>query len=111
MAEQRVHERLVLDAVAKHLSLRLDEEKFEQFLAMAASQQNVSSMALRQRLTEDGRLEGLRAQLLRDQTLQHLLGETDDDEDESTEASAAEGVEDAETENTETENTGTENDD
>lgn len=111
MAEQRVHERLVLDAVAKHLSLRLDEEKFEQFLAMAASQQNVSSMALRQRLTEDGRIEGLRAQLLRDQTLQHLLGETDDDEEESTEASTAEEAEDAGTDNDGTDNDETENED
>lgn len=92
VAEKRVHERLVLDAVAKHLGLRLDEEKFEGFLAMAAADQKVSSLALRQRLTEDGRIEGLRAQLLRDQTVQHLLGETGGDDEESQET-APQGAE------------------
>ncbi|MEO1367040.1 MAG: hypothetical protein AAFX50_07655, partial [Acidobacteriota bacterium] len=85
-AERRVHERLVLDAIAKDQDLRLDEEKFEHFLASAAAQQNVSSLALRQRLAEDGRLEPLRAQLLREQTIGQLLGEeqasdADDDSD------------------------------
>ena len=78
MAVNRVHERLVLDAIAKEKELVLDEEKFEQFLAMAAAQQGTSSLALRQRLDQDGRLESLRAQLLRDQTVAHLLGEEDE---------------------------------
>ncbi|MEM1176833.1 MAG: trigger factor [Acidobacteriota bacterium] len=85
-AERRVHERLVLDAIAKDQGSRLDEEKFEMFLSSAAAQQNVSSLALRQRLSEDGRLEPLRAQLLREQTIAELLGEGDsvsDDEDDS----------------------------
>ncbi|MEM9554303.1 MAG: trigger factor [Acidobacteriota bacterium] len=74
-AEQRVHERLLLDAVAKAEDQRLDEARFEQFLGAVASQQGTTSQALRQRLSEDGRIEALRAQLLRDQTLAHLLGE------------------------------------
>ncbi|MCG8459657.1 MAG: hypothetical protein MI919_25535, partial [Holophagales bacterium] len=75
MAEQSVHERLVLDAVAGHLEMRLDEERFERFLASAARSQGTSSLALRQRLSEDGRLESLRSDLLRSQTISHLLGD------------------------------------
>lgn len=74
-AERRVHDRLVLDAVAEVEDLRLDEERFERFLAAVAADQGTSSHALRQRLSEDGRIEGLRAQLLRDQTVAYLLGE------------------------------------
>ncbi len=79
VAVNRVHERLVLDAIAKAEELKLDEEKFEQFLAAAAADQRTSSLALRQRLDQDGRLESLRAQLLRNQTVGHLLGELDDE--------------------------------
>ncbi len=74
-AEKRVHARLLLDAIARKDGIRLDESIFESFLAAAASQQKTSSLALRQRLAEEGRLEGIRAQMLRDQTLSHLLGE------------------------------------
>ena len=77
-AERRVHERLVLDAIAKAEDIALNEEKFELFLGSVAAQQNVSSLALRQRLAEDGRLEPLRAQLLREQTIAQLLGEEDE---------------------------------
>ncbi len=80
-AEQRVHERLVLDAVGAHLQLKLDESAFEQFLTMAAAERRMSSQVLRQQLSENGRLEPLRAQLLRDQTVRHLLGEGDAEED------------------------------
>ena len=81
-ATDRVHERLILDAIAKEKELKLNEEKFEQFLAMAAAQQGMSSLALRQRLDQDGRLESVRAQMLRDQTTAMLLGEVDESEDE-----------------------------
>lgn len=74
-AEKRVHARLLLDAIARKDGIRLDEGFFETFLSAAASQQKVSSLALRQRLAEEGRLEGIRAQMLRDQTLAHMLGE------------------------------------
>ena len=74
-AEKRVHARLLLDAIARKEGIRLDESVFESFLAAAASAQKTSSLALRQRLAEEGRLEGIRAQMLRDQTLSHLLGE------------------------------------
>ena len=78
-AVNRVHERLVLDAVAAAESLRLDENEFEHFLARAAAEQKTSSMALRQRLSENGMIEELRADLLRQQTVRHLLGDLDDE--------------------------------
>lgn len=74
-AEKRVHARLLLDAIARKDGIRLDESVFEGFLAAAASSQKTNSLALRQRLAEEGRLEGIRAQMLRDQTLSGLLGE------------------------------------
>ncbi len=74
-AEKRVHARLLLDAIARKDAIRLDESVFEGFLAAAASSQKTNSLALRQRLAEEGRLEGIRAQMLRDQTLSGLLGE------------------------------------
>lgn len=74
-AQQRVHDRLLLDAVGRESGTVLDESEFERVLGSLAKMQNVSSMTLRQRLSESGRLEGLRAQLLRDQVLRELLGE------------------------------------
>lgn len=85
-AEKRVHARLLLDAVARAEMIRLDENTFEGFLAAAASQQKVSSLALRQRLAEDGRLEGIRGQMLRDQTMAYLLGEAPPVETEESQA-------------------------
>ena len=38
--------------------------------------QKTTSLALRQQLAESGRLESLRGQLLREQTIGHLLGDT-----------------------------------
>ncbi len=79
-AERRVHDELVLDAIAKAESLRLDENEFERFLTAAAAQQQSSSLALRQQLSDSGRLEPLRAKMLRAQTVGFLLG---DDKSES----------------------------
>ncbi|MEM1202216.1 MAG: trigger factor [Acidobacteriota bacterium] len=84
-AERRVHERLLLDAVAKKDGIRLDEAEFERFLGAAAAQQGLSSLALRQRLSENGQIDGLRGQMLRDQTLSQLLGEREASDDEGTE--------------------------
>lgn len=87
-AEKRVHARLVLDAVAKALELRLDEQEFERFLAGLAAQRQQSTFALRQQLSENGRIEGLRQQLLREQTIRHLLGSDPVAEDEETPAAS-----------------------
>ena len=78
-AEMRVHDRLILDAIAKEKTLRLDESRFEEILSAIAQDQGTNSLAVRQRLAEDGRLESLRAQLLRDQTVAYLLGEDEDE--------------------------------
>jgi len=74
-AEARVHSRLLLDAVAKAKGLKLDEAEFERVLKRMAQQQNRSSLSIRQELSEGGRLQGLRADLLAQQTVRHLLGE------------------------------------
>ena len=79
-AQMRVHDRLLLDAIAKDKTLRLDESRFEELLAAIAEDQGTNSLAVRQRLAEDGRLEALRSQLLRDQTVAHLLGEDEEEE-------------------------------
>jgi trigger factor len=75
LAERRVHARLLLDAVAESESIALSEEEFERALAVVARSQNTSTPALRRALDEDGRLANFRAQLLRDKTIRHLLGE------------------------------------
>ena len=75
LAERRVHARLLLDAIAESESIRLAEEEFERALAVVARSRNTSTPALRRALDEDGRLESFRAQLLRDKTIRHLLGE------------------------------------
>ncbi len=74
-AERRVHEQLLLDAIAAAENQRLDEQEFERVLSALAAPQKTSSMALRQQLSESGRLESLRTQMLRDQTVRWLLGE------------------------------------
>jgi trigger factor len=75
LAERRVHARLLLDAIAESESIQLSEEEFERALAVVARSQNTSTPALRRALDEDGRLANFRAQLLRDKTIRHLLGE------------------------------------
>ncbi len=74
-AERRVHARLLLDAVARVQKIKLDETHFEAFLGHLAAEQGQSTLALRHKLSETGRLESLRAELLRSQTLRQLLGE------------------------------------
>ena len=68
---------MLLDAVGSAESLKLDENDFEGFLSVIAAQQQMSSPALRQQLSETGRLEPLRAQMLRERTVQFLLREDD----------------------------------
>lgn len=73
-AQRRVHERLLLDAVAKERDLKVDENEFERILANIAAQQKKNSLAVRQELAAAGRLQPLRAELLRDRALRYLLG-------------------------------------
>jgi trigger factor len=75
LAESRVHERLLLDAIADSETIQVGEEEFERALAMLARSQNTSTPQLRRALDEDGRLATFRNQLRREKTIRHLLGE------------------------------------
>jgi trigger factor len=75
LAQKRVHARLLLDAVSESEGIVLSEEEFEAALAALAGAQGTSTSALRRSLDEKGRLAGFRAQLRRDKTIRHLLGE------------------------------------
>lgn len=75
LAERRVHARLLLDAVAEAERIEVEETEFEGTLAALARAQGSSTPALRKSLDEQGRLGTLRAQLRRDKTIRHLLGE------------------------------------
>ncbi len=76
MAEQRVHDRLLLDAVAESEGVAVADEEFERALASLARAQQTTTPALRRALDEDGRLESLRNQMRRDKTIRYLLGES-----------------------------------
>ena len=75
LAEQRVHARLILDAVSDAESIQVTEEEFELTLAALARARNTSTPALRKSMEENGQLATLRSQLRRDKTIRHLLGE------------------------------------
>ena len=75
MAERRVHERLILDAVAASKELRVDEKELETILAQIASSQKKSSLAIRHEMSQSGRLQQLKTDLLRGRAIRHLLGE------------------------------------
>jgi len=74
-AYNRAHTRLLLDAVAEAKQIKQDEEEFERVLASIAAQQKKSSLAVRQELSQTGRLPSLKSQLLHSQTVRFLLGE------------------------------------
>lgn len=76
LAEQRVHARLLLDAISDAESIQVSEEEFELTLAALARARNTSTPALRKSMDENGQLATLRSQLRRDKTIRHLLGET-----------------------------------
>ena len=75
LAEQRVHARLLLDAISDSESIQVSEEEFELTLAALARARNTSTPALRKSMDENGQLATLRSQLRRDKTIRHLLGE------------------------------------
>jgi FKBP-type peptidyl-prolyl cis-trans isomerase (trigger factor) len=76
VAERRVHVRLLLDAIAEAEPVVVTDEEFERALAALARAQKTTTPALRKALDENGRLAALRAQMRRDKTVRHLLGET-----------------------------------
>jgi trigger factor len=78
-AERRVHARLLLDAIADRESVTVAEEQLERTLVSLARAEATTAPALRQALSNSGRLDGLRAQLRRERTLHWLLGEEEKD--------------------------------
>jgi trigger factor len=74
-AERNVHARLVLDAVAAADQIEVTEPELEATLRMLARAEGKSALQMRRALDEAGTLPGLRRQLTRDKTIQHLLGE------------------------------------
>ena len=74
-AERRVRARLLLDAIAEKEGVEVEEQEFEQALALLARTQGVATHALRHRLDETGQLVGLRARMRRDKMVRRLLGE------------------------------------
>jgi trigger factor len=95
LAERRVHARLLLDAVTEAESIEVGEEEFERTLATLARSQGTTTPALRKALDENGRLATLRAQLRREKTIRHLLGEPVAEEASASPLLAAMATEDA----------------
>lgn len=75
MAEKRVHARLLLDAVAEDLDLRVSDEELEAMLGQIARSQQASPAAVRRALDQDGRLADLKDQMRRSKAVGRLLGE------------------------------------
>lgn len=74
-AERRVHDRLLLDAIAEREGIRAEGDEVEATIAALARAEGQSAPAFRRRLAEADRLESLERQLRRDKTVRHLLGE------------------------------------
>lgn len=74
-AERRVHDRLLLDAVADHASIVVGDDEVEAAITTLARVQGTNPGLLRARLVEAGRIEGLRSDLRRSRAVRHLLGE------------------------------------
>lgn len=77
-AERRVHDRLLLDAVAEQLGIEITEADVTASIAGVARARGQSAAELRRRLAEGGQLEGLRNQLRRDRALSRLVGDETD---------------------------------
>jgi trigger factor len=74
-AEKRVHARLLLEAIAEREGIEVEEPELEEMLGQIGKPQGVSASVVRRTLIRDGRLDGLRAQMVRAKTVRHLLGE------------------------------------
>ena len=74
-AEQRVHGRLLLDALAEKREIEVGEEEFEQVLAQLARVEGRSAAQVRKALDSSGRLAELRARIGREKLLRQMLGD------------------------------------
>jgi trigger factor len=75
-AEDRVHSRLILHAIAENLAIEVTEAEFERTLAALARAEGKTTVAVRQALDRAGRLGSLRSQLRREKTMRQLMGES-----------------------------------
>ncbi len=71
-AERRVHERLVLDAIAEHEGLEVSDSEVDAALGSIARAQGTTVERVAEAL---GGASGVRARLLRDKAMRHLLGD------------------------------------
>lgn len=74
-AEERVHTRLLLDAVADHLDVQVEPGELEAALASLARAQGASLPAVKRALQENDRLAEFRTQVRRNKTVSRLMGE------------------------------------
>ncbi len=79
-AEKRVHVRLLLDAIARHLDLEASESDLEKSLAKLARAQGKSTVHVRQALDQAGKLRDFRAQLGREKSLRRMMGEESEEQ-------------------------------
>lgn len=87
-AREGVHARLVLDAIAKDRGLEATEQELEAALSDIARSQQASTAAVRQALSEDGRLAELRGQLAQEKVVRRLIGAEAAEESEEAPAEA-----------------------
>lgn len=79
-AEELVHTRLLLDAIAEQEEIGVDASELEEGLSTLARAQNTSVPAVRRALEDGGRLQGFHEELRRNKTVRHLMGELDDEQ-------------------------------
>jgi trigger factor len=79
-AERRVHERLLLDAIAEREAIAVGDDELEATVAALARAQGINPGLLRKRFEESGRLEGLRHELRRGRVVRRLLADGPDEE-------------------------------
>ena len=79
-AEERVHTRLLLDAVAREKDLSVSPSELEEALSSLARGQNTSVPAMRRALEDADRLEGFREEVRRNKVVRHLMGEEEPEE-------------------------------
>lgn len=74
-AERRVHEQLVLSAIAKKENISVTSEELQNRIAQYAQVMRKPAHEVRDQYAKNGRLEGLRFQILAQKTLDFLLAQ------------------------------------
>jgi len=74
-AEERVHTRLLLDAIAREKDISVSPGELEKALSSLARAQHTSVPAVRRALEDADRLEGFREDVRRNKVIRHLTGD------------------------------------